>query len=150
MPEELGRRGSSSFLGRNVSKTEIVFLAQIIMIYIVILSSLINVSFNIGNQSLFICLISSCLGYLLPSPKAPGKGKNDLQDINSLKHFAWDETDLSRRKFQKDFGKEHDQFIKENNDEEVKPSEDIATPSSSDSSPLLHPSENINLEGIDL
>ena len=47
----------------------IVFLAQITIIFIVIGASIVNLSlFNSNNKLLWVSLLSSCLGYLLPNP----------------------------------------------------------------------------------
>ena len=54
--------------GRDVPRGEVVFFSQTIVLYIVIIACLVNLSLGNGDQSLFICLISSCLGYILPNP----------------------------------------------------------------------------------
>lgn len=81
--------------GKQVPRGEVVFFSQIIIIYIVILSSLINLSFGIGNQSFFICLISSCLGYLLPAPNLPVKkfsATNNQSPEVSVNNFDFDDS----------------------------------------------------------
>lgn len=70
------RHSPWTLCGKEIPRGEVVFFSQIIIVYIVILASLINLSFDIGNQSFFICLISSCLGYLLPSPNLSIKKQN--------------------------------------------------------------------------
>ena len=75
------------FCGKRVPRGEILFFSQIIILYIIIISCLINLSFNIGNQSLFICLLSSSVGYILPNPStSKQKGKN--REIKSLEDFV--------------------------------------------------------------
>lgn len=51
-------------------KREVVFFCQVIIIYIVIILSLVNLTLNKSNSDskLWIALLSSCLGYLLPNP----------------------------------------------------------------------------------
>ena len=46
----------------------ILFAAQMIAVYIVISISLYNLTLNTENKELWISLLSSSVGYLLPSP----------------------------------------------------------------------------------
>ena len=46
----------------------ILFLAQIIIVYGVVIVALVNLSRNNQNRELWISLLSSSVGYLLPSP----------------------------------------------------------------------------------
>ena len=48
---------------------EVMYLSQIILIFIVMLTSLYNLSNNVGDSSLWTALLTSCLGYILPNPK---------------------------------------------------------------------------------
>jgi hypothetical protein len=58
--------------GQKFPKNEVVFFVQIIIVYVVILTSLVNLTLqrgdNSGEQKLWIALLSSSLGYLLPNP----------------------------------------------------------------------------------
>ena len=56
-------------LGRRVPRSEIVFACQMILVYIVVCSSIINLSMELGDSNLWTALLSSCLGYILPNPK---------------------------------------------------------------------------------
>jgi len=56
-----------SLRGRKIPKTKIVFFSQVVLIYIVVLTSIVNISLG-STQQLWFLLLSSCLGYLLPSP----------------------------------------------------------------------------------
>lgn len=56
--------------GRSIPRSEIVFFCQIIILYTVIGTAIFNISSGDDNV-LWITLLSSCLGYLLPSPKLP-------------------------------------------------------------------------------
>ena len=49
-------------------KDQAVFLAQVVIAYIVILTSLINISVTSENTCLWATLASGTIGYLLPSP----------------------------------------------------------------------------------
>ena len=63
------REESWKVFGRNVPKTEIQYLSQVIIIYIVVITSIFNLSINTGkDNSVWTALLSSCLGYMLPNP----------------------------------------------------------------------------------
>ena len=71
MDEPVERRPNSGFwtvLGRAIPRAEIVFFTQMILIYIVVCVSLANLSLDIGEEKLWIALLGSCLGYILPNP----------------------------------------------------------------------------------
>lgn len=58
-----------SLFGRRVPKREIVFFCQVILIYIVVITCIINLTIGTDNKSqLWTALLSACLGYLLPNP----------------------------------------------------------------------------------
>ena len=66
-------RGSSHaaewyFCDRRLPKSQITYFCQIIIIYIIIITSIVNLSINNGDKTLFSTLLASCLGYLLPNP----------------------------------------------------------------------------------
>ena len=56
-------------LGIRVPQAEIVYFCQMIIVYVVIITSVINLSLQNGSSELWISLLSSCIGYALPSPK---------------------------------------------------------------------------------
>lgn len=56
-------------LGKKLPESEVVFFSQVVLVYIVILTCMINLSRGAGDSNLWTCLMSSCLGYLLPNPK---------------------------------------------------------------------------------
>jgi hypothetical protein len=64
------------FLGQSVPKSEIVFGAQVLLIYIIVITAIVNLSLNneTGESKIWIILLSSCLGYILPSPKIKKHG----------------------------------------------------------------------------
>jgi hypothetical protein len=49
--------------------SEIIYLSQILVIFVVIITSLYNLSNKNGDNSLWTALLTSCLGYMLPNPK---------------------------------------------------------------------------------
>ena len=59
------------FFGKRVPRSEIVFVCQLLIIYIVIGVSLVSLTRgkDCADNQLWIALLSSCLGYLLPNPR---------------------------------------------------------------------------------
>lgn len=58
-----------NLFGNRVPKREIVFFCQVILIYIVVITCIINLTIGSDNKSqLWTALLSACLGYLLPNP----------------------------------------------------------------------------------
>ena len=56
--------------GKLMPRPEIVFISQMLVIYVVIVVSLFNLtSGDDKDGKLWIALLSSCLGYMLPNPK---------------------------------------------------------------------------------
>lgn len=55
--------------GDTLPKDQIVFFTQIIPIYIVICCSIANLMLERGDDHIWLALLSSSLGYLLPNPK---------------------------------------------------------------------------------
>lgn len=68
--KDFHKRGSSfwRFFGKTVPRSQLVFLCQIFIIYVVIGSSIYNLSVGNKPSSLWIGLLASCLGYCLPNP----------------------------------------------------------------------------------
>lgn len=56
------------FFGSRLPKAEIVYIGQISIVYIIIITSIVNLSLNNGNPELWISLLCSAIGYALPSP----------------------------------------------------------------------------------
>ena len=54
--------------GRRVPRSEIVFFCQTLIIYVVVVTSLVNLTLKNGPINLWTALLGSCLGYLLPHP----------------------------------------------------------------------------------
>jgi len=54
--------------GKHIPKPEVVFFSQVVIIYIVIITAVVNLSIQNGDPTLWSTLLASCLGYLLPNP----------------------------------------------------------------------------------
>jgi len=55
-------------MGSKLPKSEIVYFCQMIMVYVIIVTSIVNLSLQNGKNELWITLLSSAIGYALPSP----------------------------------------------------------------------------------
>ena len=62
------RTSNWNVLGKQFPKNEVVFFCQVFILYVVIITSIVNLSLQRDNGQLWIALLSSCLGYLLPNP----------------------------------------------------------------------------------
>ena len=54
--------------GYKFSRSLGVFVSQTVILYVVIITSLINLTLGKDPHTLWTALLSSCLGYLLPAP----------------------------------------------------------------------------------
>ena len=63
--------GSESWtlFGRKTQRSKLEWLAQVLVLYILILTCLVNITLNNGNRELWSTLLGSSIGYLLPSPR---------------------------------------------------------------------------------
>lgn len=68
MEERTSNQSEWYILNRYFPKSQITFFAQIIIIYIIILTAVINLSIENGDKTLWCTLLASCLGYILPAP----------------------------------------------------------------------------------
>ena len=55
---------------------EIEFLLKFSVPFLIIIASLINITFNMGNRELWILLLCTCMAYLMPSPEVRKSIKN--------------------------------------------------------------------------
>ena len=56
------------WFGYEIPKFEIIFFCQICLIYIVVISCIVNLSISNEHSNLWTALLSSSMGILLPSP----------------------------------------------------------------------------------
>ena len=61
--------GRWHFCGKICPRSEIVFLVQVVLVYMVVIVSIVNITLGRANDKLWIALLSSSIGYILPSPK---------------------------------------------------------------------------------
>ena len=54
---------------RRFTPDVIVFVAQVFLLFLVVTTSLVNLSLNVSNTNLWTMILVSCLGYMLPHPR---------------------------------------------------------------------------------
>ena len=68
MERQIVNGDSWHVLGRKMPKGEIVYFCQMFIVFIIIVTSIVNLSLKTGSSELWIALLSSASGYALPSP----------------------------------------------------------------------------------
>ncbi len=63
------------FFGKEVSRSFVIFIVQIIIVYIVVITSIVNLALGTNDAKLWMALLSSNIGYLLPNPTLKEKKK---------------------------------------------------------------------------
>jgi len=61
-------------LGQNLPKNCVVFFCQVAIIFTIVVTSIINLSLQTGDDKLWIALLSSSIGYILPNPTLKHNG----------------------------------------------------------------------------
>ena len=88
-----------TLLGRKVPRSEIVFLCQVVILYSVILTSIYNLTKGpTEKQNLWISLLCSSLGYLLPNPTLQPGGNRYLEGGTSSTRPALDALNEEERR----------------------------------------------------
>lgn len=60
------------------------YTLQMLMIFTVIVTCLVNLSLSSEHSTLWVAFLSSCLGYILPQPKLKRiKNNNNINDSSS-------------------------------------------------------------------
>ena len=68
MTDDTSGRLNWSFFGQKLPREEIVFFCQVCIIFTVIVCSIYHLSIGHPLESLWVSLLSSSIGYLIPSP----------------------------------------------------------------------------------
>lgn len=66
--EEKEGHGDWCLFGQMLPKNEVIFICQVVILYIVILTCIVNLSMRNGDSNLWTALLSSSLGVMLPHP----------------------------------------------------------------------------------
>ena len=72
--------------GNRVPKNQFTYVSQIIVIYAIIATSIVHLSIQSDNRELWLILLSSSLGYILPSPGLKFNKQNKQIDFVDGKH----------------------------------------------------------------
>jgi hypothetical protein len=68
----------------NVCKADLIlFTVQVAIIFIVVCTSLINLTLGYGNQNLWTVVLTSSLGYVMPNPKIKIEDVKSIKDIKT-------------------------------------------------------------------
>jgi positive regulator of sigma E activity len=82
---------SVSDIFRPVSRADaVVYISQVLLLFIVVITSLVNLSMSHGNTNLWTMVLTSCLGYMLPHPRLKTREReaNKESDGVVLRDFA--------------------------------------------------------------
>ena len=78
-PTSLSSHGGRwNVFGSDVPKEEIVFFTQVILIYVIAITSIVNLKMDAKNDTLWISLLSASLGYMLPAPNLNNHKKEQI------------------------------------------------------------------------
>ena len=65
---------------KNVCKADLIlFTVQVVIIFVVVCTSLLNLTLGYSNQNLWTVVLTSSLGYVMPNPKIK------IQDVKPIK-----------------------------------------------------------------
>lgn len=64
----VSNNGKWHLFGKYCPRSEIVFFVQVVLVYIVVIVSIVNLTLGRADDKLWIALLSSSIGYILPSP----------------------------------------------------------------------------------
>lgn len=84
---EVSRRDSWKVCGYGMNKSQVVYFSQIIIIYIIIITCILNLSLNNGDSNLWTALLSCCIGYILPSPKIKKTKKTEENNSDVIENI---------------------------------------------------------------
>ena len=61
-------KGSWKLFGSHLPSKEVVFFVQVLVVVIVLITCVVNLSLESGDQNLWKYLLCSIIGYILPNP----------------------------------------------------------------------------------
>ena len=70
--------GRWNVFGSDVPKEEIVFFTQVILIYVIAITSIVNLTMEAKHETLWTSLLSASLGYMLPAPQLNNLRKKQI------------------------------------------------------------------------
>ena len=57
-----------SVFGKNLPRTEVTYVTQIILIFIIVITCVVNLSLQAPHHDLWVALLGSSIGVLIPTP----------------------------------------------------------------------------------
>lgn len=57
----------------------VVFITQILLLFVVVITSLVNLTMEWGNTNLWTMILTGCLGYMLPNPRLKRQKYKDCE-----------------------------------------------------------------------
>jgi len=60
--------GQWTLFGKKIPKNQAIFICQVLILYIIIITCIVNLSIGNGDSNLWTALLSSSLGIMLPAP----------------------------------------------------------------------------------
>lgn len=73
----------------------VIFTSQVLLLFIVVVTSLVNLSLDRGNTNLWTMILTSCLGYMMPNPRLKTGAKDKTSESTTgsedgviLRHVA--------------------------------------------------------------
>ena len=78
-PASLSSHGGRwNVFGNEVPKEEIVFFTQVILVYVIAITSIVNLTMEAKHETLWTSLLSASLGYMLPAPQLNNPKKKQI------------------------------------------------------------------------
>ena len=78
-PSSLSSHGGRwNVFGSDVPTEEIVFFTPVILIYVIAITSIVNLTMDAKNDTLWRSLLSASLGYMLPAPQLNNHKKKQI------------------------------------------------------------------------
>ena len=68
MEERRSSNACWTFLGTSFPKAEIEYFCQILLVYAIVVTAIVNLSLHSHYTELWVSLLSSAIGHALPSP----------------------------------------------------------------------------------
>lgn len=59
--------------GYGINQSQVVYFSQIIILYVIIITCILNLSLKNGDSNLWTALLSSSIGLILPNPRIKSK-----------------------------------------------------------------------------
>ena len=79
--ETISNKSNWLVLGKAVPRQEVVYFTQVALIFMIVVTSVVNLMMERGDEKLWIALLCSSIGYLLPNPSLKTMIKHIIPDM---------------------------------------------------------------------